>query len=189
MHQALQGVERVDALDGLFEGGNHQALQGEPRVAGIDGQKNDREAVQGAACKMRAVGRCAATTRMTARRRKLERNRRAAMTLEPKTFGAGERSLEGWCMEVGRRKVDQKQGNDPRWEVAREWGCEPMIERSWTVVRSSFLGNALSPCGCLPASCSPASYFSSQTSKIFQEHLRIVGLTSAPVQAHWSTLD
>jgi hypothetical protein len=32
------------------------------------------------------------------------------MPLEPKTFGAGERSLEGWCMEVGRRKVDQKQG-------------------------------------------------------------------------------
>ena len=91
MHQALQGVERVEALDGLFEEGNRQALQGEPRVAGIDGQKNDREAVQGAACKMRAVGRCAATTRMTARRRKLERNRRAAMTL-----GAGDRSLEGW---------------------------------------------------------------------------------------------
>jgi hypothetical protein len=89
--QALQGVERVEALDGLFEEGNRQVLQGEPRVAGIDGQKNDREAVQGAACKMRAVGRCAATTRMTARRRKLERNRRAAMTL-----GAGDRSLEGW---------------------------------------------------------------------------------------------
>ena len=145
-HQALQGVERVDALDGLFEEGNRQALQGEPRVGGIDEQINDREAVQGAACTMRAVGRCAATTRMTARRRGRGRKRRAAMTLEPKTFGAGERTLEGWCMEVGRRKVDQKQGYDPRWEVAREWGCEPMIERSWTVVRSSFLGNALSPC-------------------------------------------
>jgi hypothetical protein len=130
MHQALQGVERVDALDGLFEEGNRQALQGEPRVAGIDGQKNDREAVQGAACKMMSAGRCAATTRMTARGRKLERNRGAEMTLEPKTFGAGERSLEGWCVVVGRRKVDQNQGNDPRREVAREWGCEQMVERT-----------------------------------------------------------
>lgn len=191
LHQlkVLQGVEREDAADGLLEEGNRQALQEEPHVAGIDEQKNNREAVQGAACKMMPAGRCAATTRMTAQRRKLERNRGAEMTLGPKTFGADERSLEGWCMVVGRKKVDQNQGNDPMREVAREWRCEQMVERTWTVVRSSFLGNALSPCRCLLTSCSPASYFSSQTSTFFQEHLRIVGLTSVPVQAHWSTVD
>jgi hypothetical protein len=140
--KVLQGVERADAVDGLLEEGNRQALQEEPHYAGIDEQKNDREAVQGAACKMMPAGRCAATTRMTARRRKLERNRGAEMTLEPKTFDADERSLEGWCVEVWRRKVDQNQRNDPMREVAREWGCEQVVERTRTVVRSSFLGNA-----------------------------------------------
>lgn len=151
--KVLHEVERADELDGLLEQGNRQALQEEPHVAGIDEQKNDREAVQGAACKMMPAGRCAATTRMTGRRRNLERTRGAEMTLEPKTSGADERSLQGWCVVVGRRKVDQNQGYDPMREVAHEWGWEQMAERTSTAVQSSFLHNALSPCWCLLASC------------------------------------
>jgi hypothetical protein len=99
--------------------------------------------------------RCAATTRMTARRRKLERNRGAAITLEAKSVGADERSLEGWCVVVGRRKVDQKKGNDPRREVARKWG--------WTWAQTAAEEPGTQPILCHTSQPSSAPIHRSQT--------------------------